>query len=89
MVEPRFRWTFPPVVVAPLDAMAAVSELGISARLASLLAARGVVSRADQIAWFADPLDGLHDPSLLPDADRLVVRLRMARDRGERVDGLR
>ena len=44
MVEPRFRWTFPPVV-GPSDAVpVAVSDLGISARLAGLLAARGVMT---------------------------------------------
>ena len=85
MVEPRFRWTFPPVVGPSDAAPAAVSDLGISARLAGLLAARGVVDRADQVAWFADPLAGLHDPARLPDADRLLARLRAARDRHERV----
>jgi single-stranded-DNA-specific exonuclease len=84
MVEPRFRWTFPPVV-GPLDGGPAAVDLGISRRLAGLLAARGVVGRDDQAAWFADPLTGLHDPALLPDADRLLGRLRIARDRRERV----
>jgi single-stranded-DNA-specific exonuclease len=85
VVEPRFRWTFPPVV-GPSDAVpVAVSDLGISARLAGLLAARGVIDRADQVAWFADPLAGLHDPAQLPDADRLLARLHAARDRHERV----
>ena len=85
MVEPRFRWHFPaaagPLEVVPI----AVSELGISARLAALLAARGVVTRDEQVAWFGDPLAGLHDPARLPDADRLLARLRTARDRDERV----
>ena len=84
MVEPRFRWTFPPAV-GPLDAVPAAADLGISARLATLLAARGVVGREEQLAWFADPLAGLHDPARLPDADRLLARLRVARDRGQRV----
>ncbi len=84
MVEPRFRWTFPPVA-GPSDAVPAVSDLGISVRLAGLLAARGVVSRDEQIAWFAAPLAGLHDPALLPDADVLLARVRAARDRHELV----
>ena len=63
MVEPRFRWTFPPLAGPPDAAVPDVSELGISSRLASLLAARGVLTREDQVAWFADPLDGLHDPA--------------------------
>ncbi len=85
MVEPRFRWTFPPVVGPSDAAPAAVSDLGISARLAGLLAARGVVSRDEQVAWFADPLAGMHDPARLPDADVLLARLRVARDRHELV----
>src|SRR6476661_8794010 len=85
MVEPRFRWTFPPIAGPSDAAPVAVSYLGISARLAGLLASRGVVDRADQVAWFADPLAGLHDPGRLPDADRLLARLTAARDRRERV----
>ncbi len=85
MVEPRYRWTFPlPVVVSPTAASTAV-ELGISERMTGLLASRGAVTAGDIAAWFADPLDGLHDPNLLPDADRLLARLRAARDRSERV----
>ena len=85
MVEPRFRWTFPPVG-ATVDAVVPdAAGPGLSARLATLLATRGVLSREEQVAWFADPLAGLHDPGRLPDADRLVVRIGAARDRGERV----
>jgi len=85
VVEPRFRWTFPDVVTSP-DASAVVARDGaVSARLASLLAARGVVTDDDLVAWFADPLDGLHDPARLPDADRLFDRLGRARDDRERV----
>jgi len=53
--------------------------------MAGLLAGRGVVTADDIEAWFADPLDGLHDPKRLPDADRLLGRLRTARDRTERI----
>ena len=85
MVEPRFRWTFPPVG-ATVDAVAPdAAGPGLSARLATLLATRGVLSREEQVAWFADPMAGLHDPGRLPDADRLVARVGAARDRGERV----
>ena len=58
---------------------------GIGERMTGLLARRGVTDAADLDAWFAEPLAGLHDPRLLPDADRLVARLALARDRGERV----
>ena len=36
-------------------------------------------------AWFADPLDALHDPASLPDIGLLLDRLALARSRGERV----
>lgn len=49
------------------------------------MARRGVTDAGMLDAWFAEPLDGLHDPRLLPDADRLLARLRVARERGERV----
>src|SRR5688572_7485622 len=58
---------------------------GIGERMTGLLARRGVTDAAGLDAWFADPLDGLHDPRLLPDADRLVARLALARERAERV----
>ena len=57
----------------------------MSARLAGLLARRGVLTAVDLESWFGDPLAGLHDPALLPDAGVLVERLRVARDRGETV----
>ena len=40
---------------------------------------------AELDAWFAEPIAGLHDPRLLPDADILLERLTRARDAGERV----
>ncbi len=66
-------------------AVQAATDLGVSERLAGLLASRGAVTGAEITAWFADPLDGLHDPALLPDAGIVLARLRKARERGERV----
>lgn len=85
MVEPRFRWTFPEPLTPSASAGAVAVERGISARLAGLLAARGAVTGEDLTAWFADPLEGLHDPGLLPDASLVLARLRTARDRAERI----
>ena len=85
MVEPRFRWTFPQTVEPSPAAISAAAAHGIPGRLANLLAARGVVTGDDLVAWFGDPLDGLHDPARLPDADLLLARVRLARDRGERI----
>ena len=85
MVEPRFRWTFPDLVTPSAAALQVAAEVGISERLAGLLAGRGAVTGADVAAWFADPLDGLHDPALLPDAGIALARLREARERGDRI----
>ena len=85
MLVPRFRWAFPePFIVDPglTDAGEARS---LSSRSLELFARRGVTDAAELGAWFAEPLDGLHDPRLLPDADRVVARLERARDAGERV----
>ena len=53
--------------------------------MVGLLARRGVADPVQLAAWFAEPLDGLHDPALLPDADRLLERLTLARTRAERI----
>jgi single-stranded-DNA-specific exonuclease len=85
VLEPRFRWSFPePVHVTPELADAATRR-GLAERMTTLLARRGVGAAAELDAWFAEPLAGLHDPRLLPDAGRLHDRLTLARARGERV----
>jgi single-stranded-DNA-specific exonuclease len=85
VLEPRFRWTFPEtLLIDPGMASAAVGR-GIGDRMTGLLARRGVTDAAGLEAWFAEPLEGLHDPRLLPDADRLLERVALARDRSERV----
>jgi single-stranded-DNA-specific exonuclease len=85
VLEPRFRWSFPEtLLIDPGMASAAVGR-GIGDRMTGLLARRGVTDAAGLEAWFAEPLEGLHDPRLLPDADRLLERVARARDRSERV----
>jgi single-stranded-DNA-specific exonuclease len=85
MVEARFRWMFPEASALPAGLAGAAEHAGVSSRLAGLLARRGVATAEDLTAWFGEPLDGLHDPARLPDAARLLERLRRARDAGERV----
>ena len=82
VLEPRFRWSFPES--RPIDPGLAQAALGrgVGERMTGLLARRGVTDIAGLDAWFAEPLAGLHDPSLLPDADRLLARLARARERG-------
>jgi single-stranded-DNA-specific exonuclease len=85
VVEPRYRWTFPDAAIVSPAAVAAARGLGLSDRMTGLLTNRGASSGDDIVAWFADPLDGLHDPRLLPDAEVLLHRLHLARERAERV----
>ena len=85
MLEPRFRWSFPEARAIDPELLTAGLERGLAERTTGLLARRGVSGAAELAAWFGDPLDGLHDPRLLPDADRFLARLTLARDRGERV----
>ena len=85
VLEPRFRWSFPQTHPIDSDLLTAALDHGLAERMTGLLARRGVLDRDGLVAWFAEPLAGLHDPRLLPDAERVVDRLTTARDRGERV----
>ncbi len=85
VLEPRFRWSFPKDLPIEPDLLTAAVEHGLAERMTALLARRGVLGRDDLAAWFAEPIAGLHDPHLLPDADRVVERLGRARDQRERV----
>ena len=85
VLEPRFRWSFPDPRPIDPDLLTAALDHGLAERMTGLLARRGVLGRDDLVAWFAEPLAGLHDPRLLPDADRTLDRLIAARERGERV----
>ena len=85
VLEPRFRWSFPDTRLMAQDLADAALGRGIGERMTGLLARRGVTDAAGLDAWFADPMEGLHDPRLLPDADRLLARLALARERSERV----
>ena len=85
MVEPRFHWSLPDTLTPSDPAAAAALGLGLSNRLTGLLAARGATTAEDLVAWFAEPLAGLHDPARLPDAAIVLARMRLARAQGERV----
>jgi single-stranded-DNA-specific exonuclease len=85
VLEPRFRWSFPEPVHPTPDLLDAAARRGLAERMTTLLVQRGVADVRELDAWFAPPLDGLHDPGSLPDADRLLERLALARTRDERV----
>ena len=84
MIEPRFRWIYPDRVPLEDGFLDAVRAHGGSARLARVMAARGI--GPDEVEHFFGPaLDSLHDPARLPDAGRAVERIARARDAGESV----
>jgi len=60
-------------------------EHGISERLLTILAARGVAGPDELRRFLAPAEEGLHDPRLLPDAEAALRRVTEARARGERV----
>jgi len=85
VLQPRSRWLFPtPVAVSP-SLVDAGQELGLGPRVVGLLAARGVTVPDDLRRFLGDPATSLHDPALLPDAERFLARVVTARDRSERV----
>src|SRR5664280_1371884 len=85
MIVSRFRWLVPvPLAVDPACRVLA-AERGISERLLSLLARRGVTSAAELAAFLAPPEEGWYDPSLLPDAAPALARVARAQACGERV----
>jgi single-stranded-DNA-specific exonuclease len=85
VIEPRFLWRFPVPVTASEELVAAGAEHGLGARVVGLLAARGLAVSDDVERFFAEPLQGLHDSALLPDAEIFRTRIEQARASGERV----
>lgn len=85
MIDPRHRWIFPePRKLAP-DERDAAREAGLGTIAATVLARRGVAGREALASFLGPAVAGLNDPRLLPDADRVVERVRLARERREKV----
>jgi single-stranded-DNA-specific exonuclease len=85
MIVSSFRWRITPTAAVDSACKALAVERGISPRLLTLLAARGVSTAAELAQFLAPAEDGLHDPWLLPDAQATVQRVTLARSRGERM----
>ncbi|MEO5964912.1 MAG: single-stranded-DNA-specific exonuclease RecJ [Candidatus Limnocylindrales bacterium] len=85
MIEARHRWVFPDPMRLDPDFRAATRAAGIGMFASTVLARRGIADPAALASFLGEPLDGLHDPHLLPDAAIVVERVARARDRGERV----
>jgi single-stranded-DNA-specific exonuclease len=85
VIEPRFRWLFPEMLVVDPTLEEAGSRHGLDRLVTGLLARRGLLQAADFDSFFASPLEALHDPHLLPDSAPFAARIQRARDRAERV----
>jgi single-stranded-DNA-specific exonuclease len=85
MVESLFQWVAPPAAAVDPACLAIGRERGISERLLTILAARGVAGPDELRRFLAPAEEGLHDPRLLPDAEAALRRVTEARARGERV----
>jgi len=83
-LAPRFDWLVPaPAELSP-ETLAAATDRGLSPRLMRALARRGTWSAAELLALVDNPRRALHDPMLLPNADRFRERVRRAVSANER-----
>ena len=85
MVVPHNRWSFPEPVEVPDALREDGARRGMSVRMLEVLVRRGLLVGGGLEAFLAPPEAGLHDPRLLPDADRFLERIRQARDASEGV----
>jgi single-stranded-DNA-specific exonuclease len=60
-------------------------ELGIDPVIAQLLINRGIESLAEADRFLFAGIEKIHDPFLLKDIDKALSRIRLAREKGERV----
>jgi single-stranded-DNA-specific exonuclease len=81
----RYDWLVPRPVEQSAETLAAASDRGLSPRLMRALARRGAWSRAELLALVDNPHGALHDPMLLPDANRFRERVRRAVSANERI----
>ncbi|HET7027039.1 MAG TPA: DHH family phosphoesterase, partial [Candidatus Limnocylindrales bacterium] len=82
-IRARHAWRFTSSAAVPAELALAAEGHGFGGRALAVVAARGIDTPDALRAFLADPLDGLHDPALLPDAALLVERIRLARERAE------
>lgn len=61
------------------------TQLGLYPAIGRLLVDRGIRSKEQAQDFFAPSLEQLHDPFLLEDMDKAVVRLNKAVERGEHI----
>jgi single-stranded-DNA-specific exonuclease len=85
MIDARHRWVFPDPLRLEPGLRAAARALGVGTFAATVMARRGIADEASLAAFLGPAMAGLNDPLLLPDAALVVDRIRLARERTERI----
>ena len=84
MIDAKFKWELADnassVTVDNLE-----KELGISRILATLLAQQGIDSTEQAKKFFEPSMEEIHDPTLLHDMDKAVVRIEQAVEKQEQI----
>ena len=78
------RWIYKPEPDAEATAQLA-GALKVDPLVAGLLVQRGIYSFDGARSFFRPELEHLHDPFLMKDMDRAVIRIEQAVERGERI----
>src|ERR1043165_3081467 len=78
------RWSMIPAAEESITAKLA-GELGVDKKLAGLLVQRGISDYDAAKKFFRPSLNDLHDPFLMKDMDKAVVRLERAISSGEKI----
>jgi single-stranded-DNA-specific exonuclease len=78
------RWIYKPEPDAERTALLG-EALKVDPLVAGLLVQRGIHSFDEARSFFRPELEDLHDPFLMKDMDRAVLRIEEATDRGERI----
>ena len=82
----NYKWNYQPPTQEQREAARALAkDIGISPILCRLLQERGINTAAEAKRFFRPQLSELHDPFLMKDMDRAVVRLNQAMGRKERI----
>jgi len=82
---PQRHWVVPQAHPLSEETIEDAKRRGLSARALRILSRRGPVDAAELAARFDAPEQGLHDPRLLPDADRVRERITRAREADESI----
>ncbi len=84
-LAPRYHWVLPDAHPLSAATIEDARRRGLSARALRVLSRRGPLDEAELAARFDPAEGGLHDPTLLPDAEVVLRRVAQAQARSERV----